>query len=209
MLAHRDLLVPRAMSPIPFVGNDPGGLTVEQLPEQAGFRWLPIPPVIAAEKEWCGTLRRLIEGNASVQFALGLNNLSHIEIARSLDGLANAWFFADFYLYMANTRAVELLSRLVRPLLFAYEWLEEGDSRPVERPAAGIVAGAVPLLRITGDFRPPLFYSFGCFARHVQNNGHCYDTCPKDFRNELRQGKSRFEVVVRDCVTYLFAAGAS
>jgi hypothetical protein len=200
-LAHRELLVPQSMSPVPFVGNDPLSLTVPQLPDQAGFRWLPIPPVIAGEEQWCSALRRLLECNPEVRFALGLNNLSHVELARSLAGIPNAWFFADFFLYIANRSAVSLLKRLVRPLLFAYEWLEEGHEGPS-------LNDAVPVVRISGDFKPPLFYSFGCFARHVLKNGQCYDTCPKDFENELRQGSNRFKVVVRDCVTYLFAADA-
>jgi hypothetical protein len=40
------------------------------------------------------------------------------------------------------------------------------------------------------------------------NEGRCVDGCPKDFGGELRQGRNRFRLLVRDCVTYLFAAGA-
>jgi hypothetical protein len=68
-------------------------------------------------------------------------------------------------------------------------------------PPAGTV-------RLSADFRPPLFYSLGCFARHSMNEGRCVDGCPKDFGGELRQGRNRFRLLVRDCVTYLFAAGA-
>ena len=51
----------------------------------------------------------------------------------------------------------------------------------------------------------PLFTSRGCFAKHVLNGGACFDGCPRDFRVSLRQGGRRFEAVVADCVTYLFA----
>ncbi len=204
-LAHRELLVPEGVSPVPFVGNDPGALSIDRLPELAGFRWLPIPPVITADGVWSAALRRLAEGHPETRLAFGLNNLSHIELARQLQTQPNAWFFADFFLYMANRRALDLVTRIVPRLLFAYEWLEEGAARPAA-PAADPVPGAVPLVRISADFTPPLFYGFGCFARHVLNNGQCDDTCPKDFIRELRQGKSRFQVVVRDCITYLFAA---
>jgi U32 family peptidase len=209
MLAHRELLTPTGMSPVPFVGNDPGSLTVSQLPELAGFRWIPLPPVIMGDAQWSGSLRRLLQDNPGVRFAIGMNNLSHVALVRSFEGIPNAWFFADFFLYAANSRAVGLMNRLVQPLLFAYEWLEAGDAgASAPRDASLSDAGPVPIVRMARDFRPPLFYSFGCFARHILNNGRCYDTCPKDFKNVLRQGKNRFEVVVRDCVTYLFLADA-
>ncbi len=66
-------------------------------------------------------------------------------------------------------------------------------------------AGAFSVVRLSADFRPPLFYSLACFARHVLNNGACMDDCPKDFTRDLRQGKNHFQLVVRDCVTYLFS----
>ena len=108
-------------------------------------------------------------------------------------------------------------------LLFAYRWIEdvwiegeriegeraEGariDAEAADAPPAS--AARTPLVRIQKGFTPPLFYSMGCFARHVLNHGECFDDCPKDFRRQLRQGRNRFTVIVRDCVTYLFAEEA-
>ena len=205
MLAHRERLVPEGMSPVPFVGNDPGILSIEQLPDLAGFRWLPMPPVIAAVKEWSASLERLAQTHPQTRIACGLNNLSHFDIARMLGSTPNVWFFVDFFLYAANRRAVDLAARLAPRLLFAYEWIEDAaatDPSDTEHRSTGRVS----TVRIGGDFRPPLFYGFGCFARHVLSNGTCSDTCPKDFQRSLRQGGNPFSVVIRDCVTYVFAA---
>jgi hypothetical protein len=89
-------------------------------------------------------------------------------------------------------------------LLFAYAWIEDA--------ADGFqgTAGSVPLIRIADGFRPPLFYSLGCFVKHDLKSGHCPEEaasgeCPREFSREVSQDRSRFRVVVRDCVTYLFA----
>jgi hypothetical protein len=55
-------------------------------------------------------------------------------------------------------------------------------------------------------FTPPLFYGLGCIAKHVVNDGACLDGCPRNFQAGLRQGKNRFRLVIRDCVSYLLAA---
>ena len=164
----------------------------QSLPLHAGFRWLPLPPVIGEERSWEEGLKGLMDAHPDVMFAVGLNNLSHLAIATALSDKPNAWFFADFYLYTANSQTLSFLQERVPRLLFAYWWIEGA-------------AGDIAAVRIASDFRPPLFYSLGCLARHVLNDGKCFDGCPKDFVRDLRQGKKRFQVVVRDCVTYLFA----
>ena len=63
----------------------------------------------------------------------------------------------------------------------------------------------VPIVAVAPGFRAPLFVSRGCFAKHVLNRGACPAGCPRRFRVQLRQGGRRFEAVVQDCVTYLFA----
>jgi hypothetical protein len=113
------------------------------------------------------------------------------------------WYFADFYLYAANSLMLAFLAQRVPRLLFAYAWIEGDEDN--NRALARASAGSVPVIRIHQDFNPPLFYSLGCFAKHVLNGGKCFIECPKDFTRELTQGKNRFRVVVRDCVTYLFA----
>jgi hypothetical protein len=217
VLRCRELLSPPASGPrarsvgfralpgalIPFVTGKPSELVPEDLALHAGFRWLPLPPVIMEPDAWREALVRLVEAHAETRFAIGLNNLSHISLAAALAEKHNALFFADFYLYMANAHALSFVRDRVPRLLFAYAWLEGDEGNAAELSAA---AGGLPVIRMSPDFRPPLFYSLGCFARHALNGGECLPDCPRDFTREVAQGKNRFIVVVRDCVTFMFAA---
>jgi putative protease len=197
ILARRDLVGPKAMAPVPFVGGDPARLELSALVDVAGFFWLPLPPVLMDDGLWIKAVRNLLDGNPGVKIAIGLNNISHLAFADAFSNSSNAWFFGDFYMYSANDNALHFLRRRVRRFLFAYEWVEEDEaSAHGPRPA--------PTIRMSRDFRPPLFYSLACFARHSMNEGRCVDECPKDFSGDLRQGRNRFRMLVRDCVTYLF-----
>jgi putative protease len=244
LLARRQALAPRQKNgdsgDIPFVSADPDQVDPQTLLLHAGYSWLPLPPVLLDDGRWTEALKGLAAGNPDVRFAVGLNNLSHVSIASSLRSSRNISFFADFYLYVANCRALSFIRERVPRLLFAYAWIEgaKGEETGIgcgaepARPAEG--SGNVPIVVIDSDFKPPLFYSLGCFARHVSGGGRClgrpsansavprypaelsgspgsadlavpgYD-CPRDFAGELRQGRNRFRMVVRDCVTYLFA----
>jgi putative protease len=214
-LAHRQAMAP-GQGPvddaIPFAGSAPHEIDPHSLFLHAGFRWLPLPPVID-NGLWTEALRGWAERHPDTRFAIGLNNLSHLAIASALAACRNVWFFADFYLYVANRRALSFIRERVPRLLFAYAWIEgERDAKgeahdggPIERPAGTAAHDGVPLVQLAQDFRPPLFYSLGCFARHISGAGKCQEGCPKDFTSELRQGRNRFKLVVRDCVTWLFA----
>lgn len=216
VLAHRQALAPgpqpQDVVPIPFADSDPKVIGPQSLFLHAGYRWLPLPPVID-DGRWTEALRGLAEGYPDTRFAVGLNNLSHLAIASALAACRNVWFFADFYLYVANSRALSFIRERVPRLLFAYAWIEGEREAEGEAQDGGTMAhdggrpgtGGVPLVPLARDFRPPLFYSLGCFARHVSGAGKCREGCPKDFAGELRQGRNRFQLVVRDCVTYLFA----
>ena len=257
LLAHRQLMAPRHEPgdriPIPFVSAEPSQIDPRGLFLHAGYRWLPLPPVLLDDGRWTEALRGLAEGHPGTRFAVGLNNLSHLAIASELAAHQNVSFFADFYLYAANCRALSFIRDRVPRLLFAYAWIEGGRGEEAAircaveaaRPREG--TWTVPIVALSPDFRPPLFYSLACFARHVSGAGECFGRpsalqrrqerqgsadwtprrtesvpsgqsgtphlavpgygCPKDFTRELRQGKNRFQVVVRDCVTYLFARG--
>jgi len=202
MLAHRELLNPPDMSPVPFVGGDPALLDFSQLADIAGFRWLPLPPVLLDAGPWIDAVGRLADSHAGTRIAVGLNNMSHLAFVSALSEKSNTWFYADFYLYAANDRTLSFLRSRVPRLLFAYEWLEEEHAGPT--PPSGL--HPAPMVRLSSSFAPPLFYSLVCFARHSMNEGRCVDECPKSFRSELQQGRNRFRVLVRDCVTYLFSA---
>jgi putative protease len=219
-LAHRQALSPpcrqdqQGSPPIPFVCSDPAAIGVEDLVLHAGFRWLPLPPVMLDDDKWLEALHGLVERHHDTRFAVGLNNLAHCAIASSLADHENVSFFADFYMYAANSRTLAFIRERVPRLLFAFAWIEEGGGRGKLDDGGTVAAqrrgtqrkGGIPVVRIAPDFRAPLFYSLGCFARHVSGGGKCFEGCPKDFTRELRQGRNRFQLVVRDCVTYLFAS---
>ena len=202
--SERQKISPPACAPVPFVDADPSRLDVPRLAKLAGRLWLPLPPVILDETEWLGRLRDA--GREAAQLgkglAVGLNNLSHLAFAHALRDEENVRFFVDVYLYAANSRTLAVARERVRDLLFAYAWIE-GSAEDAQ--ILGDASNGLPVLRIDEGFRPPLFYSLGCFARHVLNGGRCFDECPKDFTRDLRQGKNSFRAVVRDCVTWLFA----
>jgi U32 family peptidase len=195
VLAHRGRLSP-AGGAVPFVSPDPDDVRLEDLFSHAGFSWLPLPPVVMDDRPWVSALERLSAADPLRRLAVGLNNVGHLGLAAALAARGNIWFFADFFLYVANRGALSFLLRRVPRLLFAYRWIEED---PAEE-------GEGPLVRIAGDFRAPLFTGLGCFARHSLHGGSCPGDCPKDYQRTLHQGRTDFQVIVRDCVTYLFKA---
>jgi len=211
MVSHRERLSPPAMLPVPFVGGEPSLLELSPLADCAGFRWLPLPPVLLDDAPWIDAVRRLARRHAGTQIAVGLNNISHLAVAAALSESGNTWFFGDFYLYAANDRTLSFLRARVPRLLFAYEWIEDDPARAgMDSPGQDRPDGSrpVPTVRMSREFRPPLFYSLACFTRHSTNGGRCEEGCPKEFRGDISQGRNRFRMVVRDCVTYLFAADA-
>jgi putative protease len=199
--ADRTSISPRGREPGPFAWLEAdGSIDATHLASCAGFTVVPLPPVMFETVRWTEALERLAAGKPDVRFAVGLANLSHLALADGLVPLRNVSFFADFHLYTANRWTAAFLLDRVPRLLFAYRWIE--DERTDARWESG---AAIPIVTIAPGFRAPLFTSRGCFAKHVLNRGTCTAGCPRDFRAELRQGGRRFEAVVQDCVTYLFA----
>jgi U32 family peptidase len=200
-LEDRARLSPPAAAPIPFATGDPARLDLGHLAQHAGYFWLPLPPVLVEDAAWIRAVSKLAVDHPEARLAVGLNNVSHLAFVSALEACANAWFFADFFLYVANRAALRFLEQRVPRLLFAYEWLEAGEPLP---PLGG--PRGVPTVRVSSEFSAPLFTSLGCFTRHSTYGGRCAPDCPKDFSAGLRQGKNRFRVLVRDCVTYVFRA---
>ena len=195
-LSDRAALNPPHGAPIPFVTGDPARLSLDALAHHLGFWWLPLPPVMIEDRAWLEGMKKLAAANPDERLAVGLNNVSHLALASELEPFPNAWFFADFFLYCANEATLRFLRRRVPRLLFAYEWLEGGG--------LAATSHAISTVRLSPGFSPPLFTSLGCFTRHATGGGRCQPDCPEDFSSALQQGRNRFQVIVRDCVTYLF-----
>jgi putative protease len=215
--ADRAAISPRGREPLPFARlEEDGSIDATSLALCAGFTLVPLPPVMFDTVRWTEALERLAAGEPDVRLAVGLANLSHLAIAQELAPIQNVSFFADFHLYTANRWTAAFLFERVPRLLFTYRWIEDrepvGGHEPASGPGAAVgdVAGwepvaVLPIVTIAPGFRAPLFYSRGCFAKHVLNRGACPEGCRRDFRVDLRQAGRRFEAVVQDCVTYLFA----
>jgi putative protease len=205
-LARRELISPKHAGPIPFVSKGSQGIRAEALASIDGISFVPLPPVMLDDGEWLESLERLVDENPGTRFAIGLNNAGHLAFVDRLAARENVVFFIDYSLYVANRFALSVPLRRVPRLAFAYSWIEDTVEWQTVLP--------VPLIRIAPGFRPPLFYSLGCFAKHVLMSGSCPDEspradgqkgCPRDFSRDLTQGRNRFQVVVKDCVTYLFS----
>ena len=199
--ADRASISPRGREPLPFARLEAdGSIDAGHLASCAGFTVVPLPPIMFDTRPWVTALERLAAALPGARLAVGLANLSHLAIAQQIAPLGSVQFFADVHLYTANRWTAAFLSERVPRLLFAYRWIED------ERTDAGWQSiAAVPVVTVAPGFRAPLFASRGCFAKHVLNQGACPAGCPRDFRVDLRQGGRRFQVVVEDCVTYLFA----
>lgn len=213
--ADRASLCPRGREPLPFAWlEEDGSLDAARLARCAGRIVVPLPPISFDAARWSAALARLARERPEARFAVGLANLAHLAIARELAEARNVAFFADVHLYAANRWTAAFLAESVRRLLFAYRWIEGdadgGAAAGLGRTAAPDADGweltaAVPIVPVAPGFRAPLFVSRGCAAKHVLNGGSCPPDCPREFRLVLGQRGRRFEAVVRDCVTYLFA----
>ena len=178
---------------------DPDGLAVI-----GGLHLLPLPPLAEDEERLFGAVEALVDAHPGRTFALGFNNIGHLQLARRLAGRPNVRWFVDFFAYVANRQAWRFYVERLPGLLFLYSWIEgsEADHRALQ---AALPGEGPPLLRPAPAFRPPLMVSMGCHARHVAGRS-CRPDCPRDFRFPLRQGRTPLVAVVRDCVTYLFRA---
>ncbi len=205
-VSRREHLSWRGCEPIPFALLDQGGSPPAGVvpASRDSLIFVPLPPLVDDERRFLDALKSFLARSPQTRFALGLSNVSHIAFAQELEALVNVAFFVDFPLYVANRAAALFLSRHVKKLMFMYFWIE-GTADDYAELAAPPRSGP-PLVRVSPSFSPPLFTSLGCFAKHVSNGGRCLEDCPRSFSRKLRQGRNRFRLVVRDCVTYLFSS---
>jgi U32 family peptidase len=203
-ISRRNLLSPPSARPVPFVSLSLVRAGPSALSAVGGFFFVPLPPVMPDDHLWPKALRRLSEAHPESRFAIGLNNVGHLELAAGLADRENLFFYADFFLYVANRQTLSLLDARIENLLFAFSWIEGGKETLRAHASDTRDGDSSAVVRIADDYSPPLFYSLGCYARHAAGGGSCPADCPRDFIHELRQGRNRFTLVARDCVTYLF-----
>lgn len=155
---------------------------------------LPLAPVFFNDQQAFQSLQswlhRLAEHAPESRLILGLGNLAQLYWFRQLRndpivGKLLTAAFADYGLYAANTMSAAILCESPVNLLGVLPWIEAKDL--VQDPG----------------FHPPLFISRACFHRESLGRG-CPANCPKHWKYSLEQGKRRFKVLVRNCISYVF-----
>ncbi len=168
---------------------------------------VPVEPLAldaaAALRRLEAEVDRLLAEDPDRRVAVGLANIGHLAWVPVLAERPRVDFFIDYPLYVANRYAWAFYEARVPRLLFQRFWME-GDEAAYGALAGALGEGAA-LRRVEGSFEPPLFTSLGCFVRNNSpaGAGACKG-CPRDFTLRLSQGRNRFVVRVRDCVTRLY-----
>ncbi|HLE10938.1 MAG: hypothetical protein A2504_09185 [Bdellovibrionales bacterium RIFOXYD12_FULL_39_22] len=172
---------------LPFASLD--DLQTNNLTNYEHTTFIPLLPILLDEVIYFEELERLIKKNSTQHFCLGINNLSHLHLVKKLN---NTSFFIDFYFYVANTYTIAQLINFIPTPIFVYAWAEEKS-------------WSKQLIEIKDKQSLPLFISQGCYHKHNMENGHCPHQCPKNFNYSLTNGKKKYQVIISDCLTYLFA----
>ena len=160
------------------------------------------PPRAAAARAEA-EVDRLLAEDPGRRVAVGLANIGHLDWVPALAGRPRVDFFVDYPLYVANRYAFAFYQAQVPRLLFQRFWIE-GDDAAYAGLAFALGQGAA-LERVDRSFEPPLFTGLGCFVRNnsPEGAGACRG-CPRNLTLRASQGKNRFVLRVRDCVTYLY-----
>lgn len=172
-------------------GNDLPYLTEGALKE--GLPFLPLSPLLLPGKDesYRKALEPLAE-NAGSAGAFGVNNWGHLELLRSLFRGEGKPCVLDVGMLIANRAAVLLMDELLPgPLIGCYGWVE---ASPAELPEA--------LTPVAAPERLPLFISRNCFRKH--SLGRSCRGCPTSGRYTLAQRKNSYDVIVEDCLTWVF-----
>ncbi len=197
----RSLLVPKTGSPVPFALFN-YEFRVSGLCRIDGKTYLPLMPVTFNSTEYLEKLIEIIESNSDRLFVLGLNNVTHLEWTGKLSEYSNVSFFIDYGLYIANSYSYRFYTERVPKLEFCYFWIE-GSKDEYNTLVSSLGDIDIPLFFIGTSFKPHLFVSRSCHTNGL-NNGKCPADCGKDFEYPVSQGKRKFRVVVKDCITWLF-----
>jgi len=160
-----------------------------------GYSVIPLLPLMKRDDGYLNRIRTYVIENRSEKFLIGLSNIGQFEFAQSLRTRENVLFFADFPLYIANSKTLDFLKKLLgAKLLFGYSWIEDKDGDSFQN-------GSV--IKISDSFNPPLFISAGCFERSngLKKCEICKGT--KSIRT-LRNMDRTFKVISKDCVSFMF-----
>jgi U32 family peptidase len=185
---------------LPFV-LDFSSLKKEDLACSKNIYYLPLDP-LCSDEDYFNKAKEFLNKNADAQFLIGLNNVGHLELAKKLEDLWNVRFFIDYYLYVANIFSFAFFEEQVRPV-FQYFWTEGKEKDFLALKGSLDEVSGRSLVRITDPGDMPLFISKACF---VKNNGlsSCGDCRSRFSEYSLSQGRSRFKVIVYNCMTYFY-----
>ncbi len=197
----RGKLVPGGNGKIPFVLFD-SEFSQNSLPVIAGKRYVPLMPVLFNSQAYLKQLVNMIESGSTIHFVLGLNNPTHLEWVSKLSQYENVSFFIDYGLYTANSYAYRFFTERIPKLEFCYFWIEGSWEEYLSLIQSTGDTG-VPLYFIGQSFTPHLFLSRGCYTNNL-NGGTCPASCSRRFTYSLTQGSRKYQVVVKDCITWLF-----
>ncbi len=197
----RGKLVPEGNGKIPFVLFD-SEFSQNSLPVIAGKRYVPLMPVLFNSQAYLKQLVNMIESGSTIHFVLGLNNPTHLEWVSKLSKYENVSFFVDYGLYTANSYAYRFFTERIPKLEFCYFWIEGSWEEYLSLIQSTGDTG-VPLYFIGQSFAPHLFLSRGCYTNNL-NGGTCPASCSRRFTYSLTQGSRKYQVVVKDCITWLF-----
>ncbi len=196
-----------ASHPIPFIvsPDEVRRLTAAAGKTPDGPLFLPLGPLSFASGELFQAVEDAVRGAAGRRVLVGINNVSHLELARRLRDLPRVSFFADFLFYVANRQTLRFLAGTVPGLAFAYSWIE-GGQEVAETLRRKLPAGQAVLIRqIEPEFKPPLFISLACFWKHNGLGKPCRECGGEPPPARLKNGGQHFLARSAGCVTYFFA----
>ncbi len=130
------------------------------------------------------------------QIIVGISNIGQIPWYERQEGLN---CFIDYHLYCANSHTIKLLTENLHDCIGAYYWIED-DRRPV---ASGSDDWGIPLYYIDKEFNPPIFITRTCFRKDSLGKS-CSDCKIRSYEYELEQTGRDYQVIVKDCMTYVY-----
>lgn len=175
---------------LPFVAGSKD-FKLEDLQQEEGRYYLPLNPFLRQDEDYNVALETFLQQHADQEMVLGLNNPSHLQLCKELKDRENVSFWVDYGLYCANKEAFKFYLQQIPRLRAVVYWLEG----PAEEAPEGS--------SIIKDFSAPLFTSASCYHHHSLENS-CPESCPKSYRYTLHQKNREYQVVVRECISYLF-----